>query len=86
MGTRADKAERRIVNVVYKSDNEAECIIHLTDLLAKFRAYGVKVYEDDMRADLASRGWYEGSHDDGRYIVINLAKFDQVIQPTAHWL
>jgi hypothetical protein len=58
--------------IFYRSDNEPNTVFTLDDLLANFRHSETKHYEDDIRDALDSRGWYEGTHDDGRYIILNL--------------
>jgi hypothetical protein len=78
------------MNILYTSDGEAQAIMTLDALIANFRIDAANAgysesAEADMRDELESRGWYEGMHDLGRYLVLNLAKFDQTIQPTSYW-
>jgi hypothetical protein len=67
----------------YMSDGEDNAIMDLDDVLANFRDSGTKFYEDDIRAELASRGWYEGTHECGRYLILNIDKTE--LQPKAYW-
>lgn len=63
------------MRVHFKRDNEAATVIALDQLIANFYQTGgwqFRHNETDMRDDLAGRGWYEGAHDTGRYLVINL--------------
>ena len=36
---------------------------------------------EDALTDLAGRGWYEGQHDNGRYIILNPRKLRVVPHP-----
>jgi hypothetical protein len=63
--------------VQYQSDGEQIGVMTLADLIANFDANGGWQHrhnETDMRAELEARGWYEGEHDFGRYLVLNLKK------------
>jgi hypothetical protein len=71
------------MEVHYMSDGEQNGIMKLDDLLANFRKTEVKFWEDDIRNDLHFRGWYEGTHDNGRYLILNIDKTD--LQPKAYW-
>lgn len=62
------------MQILYTSDNEAPTIMSLDQLLANFRTSGTKHYAEDIRDDLDGRGWYEGLHEDGRYVIINFSK------------
>jgi hypothetical protein len=69
--------------IFYRSDNEPNTVFTLDDLLANFRDSETKHYEDDIRDALDSRGWYEGTHDDGRYIILNLDRLELTAKPTS---
>jgi hypothetical protein len=73
------KGRNLIMRILYMSDNEARTIMPLATLIANFDMTGgwqFRSNESDMRHELESRGWYEGLHDCGRYLVLNLAKLD----------
>jgi hypothetical protein len=70
--TMAQPADMR---VLYRGDNEGPAIMLLNKLIANFDAHGGwqhRCNEEDMRHELASRGWYSGLHDNGHYLVLNL--------------
>jgi hypothetical protein len=65
------------MNILYLSDGEPRTIMDLETLISNFNDSGGWQFlhnETDMRYELDSRGWYEGLHDCGRYLVLNLAK------------
>jgi len=62
------------MQILYTSDGEQSGQMTLDELLHNFREHNVKHWEDDIRNDLAGRGWYDGDHDFGRYLIINLAE------------
>lgn len=72
------------MNVIYTSDNEPPTYLPLETLIANFKETGTKIWEDDMRDELRSRGWYENTHDNGRYLVINPAKLGVEPTPELH--
>lgn len=64
------------MRVFYTSDGELCSEMELDELIANFNeneAWRFRANEEDMRTELASRGWYEGLHDCGHYLVVNLA-------------
>jgi hypothetical protein len=68
------------MNIFYTSDGEQPCTMQLDTLIANFDesdlcGWKYRHNETDMRNELASRGWYEGEHDFGRYLVLNIDKF-----------
>jgi hypothetical protein len=70
---------KRAMRVYYAGDGEHPRTMSLGELVATFKRTGVfattyRTNEADMRNELDSRGWYEGNHDHGRFIVLNLAK------------
>ena len=64
------------MTIIYTSDNETPMRMQLETLFAHFRTSKTEHWENDIRDDLESRGWYEGVHDGGRYIIINIEKFE----------
>ncbi|KRR21687.1 hypothetical protein CQ13_06450 [Bradyrhizobium retamae] len=63
--------------VDYASDNEAGADMALGELIRNFHATGGFQFghnESDLRHGIASRGWYEGLHRNGRYLVLNVQK------------
>jgi hypothetical protein len=65
------------MRVLYARDNEGPAIMLLSTLVANFNASGgwyARHNEEDMRAELAWRGWYEGLHIDGHYLVLDIDK------------
>jgi hypothetical protein len=71
------------MDIHYMSDGEDNAIMKLDDVLANFRDANVKFYEEDIRNELNSRGWYEGTHECGRYLILNISKTE--LQPKAYW-
>lgn len=72
------------MDIVYKSDNEPASTMTLETLIANFKESGGFVCghnETDMREELASRGWYEGLHENGKYIVLNVNSMKVVPHP-----
>ena len=68
--------------VLYTSDNEAPTAIDLDQLLANFKTSGVTGCEAvDIRDALAQEGWFTGTHDDGRYVIINFDKLGLTPKP-----
>jgi hypothetical protein len=65
------------VRVLYTGDNERPAIMRLDVLISSFNESGgwyARHNATDMRYELDSRGWYEGLHDNGHYLVLNLDK------------
>jgi hypothetical protein len=65
------------MRVLYTSDNEPRTEMQLDVLIRNFNMTGgwqFRHNEADMRHELESRGWYEGLHDCGHYLVLNLSK------------
>jgi hypothetical protein len=76
------------MRVLYTSGNEAPAIMALSTLISNFDANGGwhpsrhrEAILADMRHDLEGLGWYENLHDNGRYVVINLDKFQLTPTP-----
>ncbi|RXG91626.1 hypothetical protein [Bradyrhizobium zhanjiangense] len=70
--TMVQPAEMR---VLYTGDNEGPSIMLLSKLIANFNASGgwyAHASEEDMRQELESRGWFEGLHANGHYLVLDL--------------
>jgi hypothetical protein len=67
------------MQIHYSSDGEQTAIMSLDQLIANFNETGGWQFhhnEQDMRDELGSRGWYEGMHDCGRYLVLNLDRLN----------
>lgn len=65
------------MRVHYSSDGEIHAIMELDELVTRFDQNGgwkFRHNETDMRDELSSRGWYEGLHECGRYLVLNIDK------------
>lgn len=75
---RADKPWRTAVpHVLYASDGEQTTILPLADLISNFNENGGwhdRCNAEDMRDEIFGRGWYEGTHECGRYIVVSVDK------------
>ncbi|BBZ93049.1 hypothetical protein BRDID11004_60530 [Bradyrhizobium diazoefficiens] len=70
-------AQPKDMRVLYACDNEGPAIMLLSQLIANFDANGGWQYRasaEDMRDELESRGWFEGMHINGRYLVLSLDK------------
>ncbi len=66
------------MNILYTGDNEPATVMDLETLIRNFNKTGgwqFRHNETDMRYELDSRGWYEGTHDNGHYLALNLDKF-----------
>jgi hypothetical protein len=66
-----------VLEVLYTSDNESPIVMSIDVLIKNFdanRGWKYAHNEEDMRYELSSRGWYEGLHENGRYLVVNLVK------------
>jgi hypothetical protein len=69
------------ITILYMADESEPVIMTLVQLIKNFNETDgwtvsgrVRHNANDLRYDLLSRGWYEGDHDNGRYLVLNLAK------------
>jgi hypothetical protein len=67
------------MNVLFSSDRDGEpTFTKLEPLITEMTNNGsfetayTRANETDLRNELASRGWYEGNNDYGRYLVLNL--------------
>jgi hypothetical protein len=72
------------MQVLYACDNEGPAIMMLNRLIANFDASGGWQYRasaEDMRGELESRGWFEGMHINGRYLVLALDKMHLLPHP-----
>lgn len=61
--------------IQYASDGEQTGTMLLDDLIANFNENGGWQFghnETDMRDAMTGRGWYEGVHEYGHYLVLNL--------------
>ncbi|SIO50051.1 hypothetical protein SAMN05443247_06618 [Bradyrhizobium erythrophlei] len=68
-------AQPNDMRVLYTGDNEGPSIMMLSTLIANFNASGgwyQRHSEEDMRLELESRGWYEGLHINGHYLVLDI--------------
>jgi hypothetical protein len=68
-------AQPKDMRVLYMGDNEGPAIMMLNQLIANFNAsrswYG-RDSEENLRLELESRGWCEGLHINGHYLVLDL--------------
>jgi hypothetical protein len=72
------------MNVIYTSDNEKPTLLPLATLILNFNQNDGWKYHacaEDMRHELSSRGWYEGVHDNGHYLVFLPTKLGCVVHP-----
>jgi hypothetical protein len=60
------------MRVLYVSDGEPATIMPLETLVKNFNASRTRVIEEDLRHELAERGWFEGTHEFGRFLIVNL--------------
>lgn len=67
--------------VLYTGHNEGPALMDLETLVQNFDQNGGwyppgrrAAILEDMRCDLQGVGWFEGLHDNGRYLVLNLVK------------
>jgi hypothetical protein len=68
------------IHVLYISDGEQTTIMPLADLIANFNANdGWRNFAsaEAMREEIEGRGWFEGEHDFGHYIAIDVAKIGE---------
>jgi hypothetical protein len=68
-------AEPKDMRVLYMSDNEGPAIMMLNKLIANFhasRSWQGHESEENLRLEMESRGWCEGLHIDGHYLVLDL--------------
>ena len=73
--TMGDMAQPKDMRVLYTGDNEGPSIMMLSTLIANFNASGgwyQRHSEEDMRLELGLRGWYEGLHINGHYLVLDI--------------
>jgi hypothetical protein len=62
------------MQILYTSDGEPTTIMSLDTLIANFNdtsGWQYRHNEEDMRFELDSRGWYEGLHECGKYLVLS---------------
>ena len=71
------------MNILYTSAGEMTGEMTLDELLSNFRENEVKHWPEDIKNDLDGRGWYEGTHDYGRYLILNLAKLSLEVRDPA---
>lgn len=67
------------MNVLFSTDRDdeptftkLESLVNELNSNGSFHTTYARANETDMRDELASRGWYEGNNDFGRYLVLNL--------------
>ncbi len=73
--------------ILYTGDNEGPCVMRLENLIASFDETGgwqFRHNESDMRHEMDSRGWYEGIHDNGHYLAVNLDKLNLMPHPSMY--
>lgn len=73
--------------ILYTGDNEGPAVMPLETLIANFNQSGgwqFRHNEEDMRLELDSRGWYEGLHEDGHYLAVNLDKLQLMPHPSLY--
>jgi hypothetical protein len=76
-----------VVNVIYVSDNESVTLLPLEMLIANFDMSGGwydRMSAEHMRGELESRGWCEGLHSDGHYLVFDPNKLGVEPSPATH--
>lgn len=73
------------MQVLYTSSGERPALMTFGELCESFDASKTDYNAEEMGTLLESVGWYTGVHDCGEYLVVNIGKFDQLIQPTAYW-
>lgn len=67
-------------HVLYISDGEYTTFLPLNDLISNFDRNGGwhdRCNAEDMRDEVFGRGWYEGTHEFGRYLVLAVDKIKQ---------
>jgi hypothetical protein len=65
------------MRVYYTSDNAKPITMSLEMLIRNFNdndGWFARHSAEDMTEELTSRGWYEGLHINGHYLVLNLDK------------
>jgi hypothetical protein len=65
------------IEIFYTSTGENSGVMPLEELIRNFNAHGgweLSYCASAMREQLSERGWYQGAHDCGNYLVLNLAK------------
>lgn len=68
-------AQPKDMRVLYYGDNEGPAVMMLSQLVANFNASGgwfQRYTEENMRAEMESRGWYEGLHINGHYLILDI--------------
>jgi hypothetical protein len=77
-------AQPKDMRVLYMGDNEGPAIMMLNQLIANFNAssswYG-RDSEENLRLEMESRGWCEGLHINGHYLVLDLEHAHLVPHP-----
>jgi hypothetical protein len=71
--------------ILYTCDNEGPAVMSLNTLLRNFettQALEKHLTPAEIRYELESRGWFEGLHDNGRYLILNMERVAQHIIPT----
>jgi len=74
-----DKVWENSKAVLYMADGEHTTFLPLGDLIRNFNENGGwhdRCNAEDMRDEIFGRGWYEGSHTFGRYLVVDVAKIN----------
>jgi hypothetical protein len=64
--------------VLYTCDNEGPTLMQLDTLLRNFTetdALERHLTVEEIRGELETRGWFEGLHDNGRYLIVNYREF-----------
>ena len=72
------------MNILYTCDNEGPALMQLDELLANFdssNAWEHRATKEDLTFEVNNRGWYEGLHENGRYLVVNLDKLQLTPTP-----
>lgn len=68
-------AQPKDMRVLYTGDNEGPAVMMLSQLVANFNASGgwhQRYTEENMRSEMESRGWYEGLHINGHYLILDI--------------
>lgn len=74
------------MKVLYTCDNEGPAVMELEALIGNFKTNGVfetgyRVSEEVIREELESRGWFEGCHDNGRFLIVNFHSKNIRLEP-----
>ena len=69
------------MKIFYICDNEGPAYFPLDDLIDNFNASEADVRLDHLRQEVESIGWFAGIHENGRYLVLDPARFNLTLTP-----